>query len=122
MTADTRNYIDQVSSMSKEELDALPIGVITLDKNANVLRYNKTEAELARKDAARVTGTNFFTDVAPCTANEQFEGRFRELSAKAWGVVNFDYRFKFPWGDKDVHVTFVKQREREEIDVLVVWR
>lgn len=122
MTVDTRTYINEVSAMSKDELDALPIGVITLDKNANVLRYNKTEAELAHKDAAKVTGTNFFTDVAPCTANERFEGRFRELAAKPWGVVNFDYRFKFPWGDKDVHVTFVKQRDREEIDVLVVWR
>lgn len=107
--------------MSEGDLDALPIGVVTLASDATVLRYNRTESELARKNAQAVIGTNFFRDVAPCTAVPEFEGRFRELAAKPFGVVNFDYRFKFPWGDKRVHVTFVKQKDRSEIDVLVVW-
>lgn len=121
MSIDARSYVDQVSEMSKDELDALPIGVITLDGHANVVRYNRTESELARKNAQAVIGTNFFVDVAPCTAVPEFEGRFRDLAAKPFGVVNFDYRFKFPWGDKHVHVTFVKQRGKEHVDVLVVW-
>lgn len=121
MSIDARSYVDQISEMNKEELDALPIGVITLDSHARVVRYNRTESELARKNAQAVIGTNFFVDVAPCTAVPEFEGRFRELVAKPFGVVNFDYRFKFPWGDKRVHVTFVKQLGKEHVDVLVVW-
>lgn len=107
--------------MSKADLDALPIGVVTLAADATVVRYNRTESELARKNAESVIGTNFFRDVAPCTAVPEFQGRFNELAGKPFGIVNFDYRFKFPWGDKHVHVTFVKQRGRDEIDVLVVW-
>lgn len=117
-----RDYIDQISGMSKEELDTLPIGVITLGPDATVRRYNRTESELARKNAEAVIGTNFFTDVAPCTATPEFQGRFRELTAKTFGIVNFDYRFKFPWGDKLVHVTFVKRAGQDDIDALIVWR
>jgi len=116
-----KDYENQISSMSKEELDALPFGVITLAKDGTVKRYNRTESELARKNADSVIGTNFFTDVAPCTANEAFEGRFREVAAKDFGIVNFDYRFRFPWGDKSVHVTFVKQKGREDVDTLITW-
>lgn len=121
VSIDTRQYVEQVSAMSKEELDTLPIGVITLDSKGNVKRYNKRESELARKNQADVIGTNFFTTVAPCTANERFMGKFEELAAKEWGIVTFDYLFKFPWGDKPVHVTFVKKKGQEDIDALVVW-
>lgn len=68
MSIDARSYVDQISDMNKDELDALPIGVITLDRHANVVRYNRTESELARKNAQAVIGTNFFVDVASCTA------------------------------------------------------
>ena len=121
MAVDVRNYIEQVSDMSKEELDGLPIGVITLAPDGTVKRYNKAESILARKDQAKVVGTNFFTDVAPCTANAGFQGKFNELVSKEWGINNFDYAFKFAWGNKNVHVTFVKKKGHSDVDVLIVW-
>lgn len=122
MAINARNYIEQVSDMSKDELDELPIGVITLAPDGTVKRYNKAESLLARKDQARVIGSNFFTEVAPCTANANFQGRFEELVAKEWGVVNFDYAFKFPWGNKDVHVTFIKKKAHTDVDTLITWK
>ena len=122
MSVNAKDYIEQVSEMSKDELDRLPLGVITLAPDGTVKRYNEAEAVLARKNQASVIGTNFFTDVAPCTANANFQGRFQEIVAKEWGITNFDYLFKFPWGDKSVHVTFVKKKGHQDVDTLIVWR
>ncbi len=112
-------YIDQVEAMSESEIDALPVGVITLDLAGKVKRYNKMEAELARLDQKTQLGKDFFVDVAPCTANPEFQGRFTALAAKAAGVENFDYIFRFSWGHQRVHITFVKKAARDEVDVLV---
>ena len=122
MSIQAQNYVEQVSEMSKEELDGLPIGVITLAPDGTVKRYNKAEADLARKDIAKTIGSNFFTEVAPCTANANFQGKFEDLIAKEWGITNFDYLFKFPWGDKNVHVTFIKKKGADNVDALITWR
>ncbi|MDE2480696.1 MAG: PAS domain-containing protein [bacterium] len=110
---------DRIEKMGEGELDDLPVGVITLDLNAKILRYNKLEAEMARLDQRSQIGKDFFKDVAPCTANPDFQGRFQELTQKNFGVVNFDYTFKFSWGPQRVHITFIRKAGRDEIDVLV---
>ena len=57
----------QVTLLSETELDALPFGVICLDPDGKVLRYNLAESRLARLDRAQVLGKNFFRRIAPCT-------------------------------------------------------
>jgi len=56
------------------DLDALPFGVIVVDRAGIILEYNAYESELAGLTRARVLGRNFFHDVAPCTALRDFEG------------------------------------------------
>ncbi len=117
---DNQAIIDKIQSMGSSELDELPLGVITLDRAGKILRYNKKEAELARLDQGGQLGKDFFKDVAPCTANPEFEGRFRDLVAKPdGGTVTFDYTFKFSWGPQRVHIIFIGKPGREEVDVLV---
>jgi photoactive yellow protein len=111
--------LDRIESMSSNEIDELPIGVITLDARGIIVRYNKQEATLARLDQQSQIGKDFFKEVAPCTANPEFQGRFEKLSAKPGGVENFDYVFRFSWGHQRVHITFIKKSGRDEIDVLV---
>ena len=67
----------RVPTLSEEELDALQFGVICLDREGKILRYNLAESRLARLDRAQVLGKNFFRRVAPCTATPEFEGRVR---------------------------------------------
>ena len=55
----------RVPEMSDAELDALPFGVICLDKTGTVIRYNVAEARLARLDRSQVVGKNFFRTIAP---------------------------------------------------------
>ena len=111
--------IDRIEAMGESELDTLPVGVITLDLNGRIRRYNKMEAEMARLDQRTQIGKDFFVDVAPCTANPDFQGRFVELTKKNFGVTNFDYTFKFSWGPQRVHITFIRKAGSDFVDVLV---
>lgn len=111
---------DHIESMSEEEIDALPVGVITLDLQGKISRYNRMEAQLARLDQHAQLGKDFFVDVAPCTANPEFQGRFKTLAAKeGGGNEKFDYTFRFSWGHQRVHIMFFKKPGAQTVDVLV---
>ncbi len=113
---------DDVFDLTREELDALPYGVITLDRDGRVLRYSRGEAELAQRQAASTIGLQFFTDVAPCTNVAAFRGRF-DAFAREWdsGSESFDFVFAFRWGLQPVSITFQRRSGRADINVLVRW-
>lgn len=58
------------------ELDALPFGVVAMDATFVVVAYNRAESALSGLSPERVVGRNFFSEVAPCTANAMVAGRF----------------------------------------------
>jgi photoactive yellow protein len=111
---------DAIFDLDRAALDAYPDGVITLARDGTIVRYNQTEANLARRTAAETIGLNFFTDVAPCTAVQDFKGRF-DLFAKAEGaaVERFDFVFRFAWGRQDVSITMIRKSGVPEINVLI---
>jgi len=109
-----------VFELSREELDGLPYGVITLDRGGTILRYNQTEADFARRDQTRTIGLNFFADVAPCTNVQAFKGRFDAFAAqRGSGVDRFDFSFAFRWGRADVSITLLRKAQHDEINVVV---
>ncbi len=98
-----------IDDRSDAELDALSCGVIGLDEEGTVLRYNLYESRLARLDRNQVLGRIFFGEVAPCTRGPAFEGRFRDFVARgATGVQRFDFVFDFAWGSQEVTVEIVR--------------
>lgn len=99
-----------VDERTDAALDELPFGVICLDADGTILRYNLAEARLARLDRNQVVGKNFFARVAPCTATPAFEGKFREFakSSEARDVLRFDYLFDFKFGAQEVSVEIVR--------------
>jgi photoactive yellow protein len=116
--------IDQrVFIMDRKEIDAYPDGVITLGRDATIKRYNRAEAQLARRSQADTIGLNFFRDVAPCTAVQDFQGRFDAFAAKHdSGVERFDFTFRFAWGQQDVGITMIRKAGVDDINVLVTVR
>lgn len=103
----------KIESMSEQELDALPQGVIHLDAEGRVLQYNAYEAKLAGLNKKNVIGKNFFKDVAPCTDVKEFYGRFREGVAARNLYCKFRYHFSFKHNPTDVTVTlFYSERDR----------
>lgn len=110
-----------VDDRTDAELDALPFGVIALDRDGFVLRYNLYESRLARLDRNQVVGRNFFDEIAPCTRNEAFQGRFRALVADGAQAspVRFDFKFDFKFGAQDVLVELVPAAQGERVYMLV---
>jgi photoactive yellow protein len=94
-----------IESISDAELDAVPYGVIQLDAEGNVLRYNACEESLSGLTRQNVVGKNFFRQIAPCTDMQEFHGRFRE--GVAAGELHCTFRFHFPYkkNPRDVTIT-----------------
>jgi photoactive yellow protein len=113
-----------ISSLSPEELDGLPYGMITLDAAGRVLHYNDTESRLVGLPKERVIGRNFFQDIAPCTRLREFEGRFRELvlDPARVRVKTFDFVFRFPRGDQHVTVVMTPAKVRGRFHLALIRR
>jgi photoactive yellow protein len=91
--------------LSDDELDILPHGVIALDREGRVRRYNLAEARFARLDRAHVVGQEFFARIALCTATPEFEGQVQGLfQGRLEGVARFDYIFDFRFGAQEVAI------------------
>jgi photoactive yellow protein len=114
----------QINTLSEAELDSLPVGVIQLNRSGKILYYNRSQAELARRNAGATVGLNFFEDVAPCAAVKAFQGRFHEFveNHDEKVVEPFDFVFDFPWGTRKVTITMVRStRGPESFYVIVVF-
>ncbi len=94
-----------ISSMGEKELDSLPYGVIQLDAQGAVLRYNAFEANLSGLTKQKVVGKNFFKQVAPCTDMKEFYGRFLEGVAAGKLQCTFRFHFAFKRNPRDVTIT-----------------
>ncbi|MEZ4400210.1 MAG: V4R domain-containing protein [Kofleriaceae bacterium] len=90
------------------QLDELPFGVVGLDPRGTIVRYNLAEARLARLDRSRVLGRAFFSEIAPCTATPEFQGRFQAFVAGRDARITFPYVFDFTFGAQEVEVELVR--------------
>jgi photoactive yellow protein len=111
-----------VDNLPDTELDALPFGVVGLDTEGTILRYNLYESRFARLDRNQVLGRQFFGEVAHCTRNEAFEGRFRKFAAAGPGgqpVERFDFVFDFKFGVQEVSVEIVRTPVPERFYLLI---
>jgi photoactive yellow protein len=113
--------LSRLSTMSGEELDVLPFGVIGLDRGGTIRRYNLAEARFARLDRTQVLGQSFFERVAPCTATPEFQGRFVDFVREGNRVpsVKFPYVFDFRFGAQEVEVELVRGRGGDEFYVCI---
>jgi photoactive yellow protein len=96
----------QLDERSDQELDTLPFGVIALDEEGTILRYNLYEAQFARLDRNQVLGRDFFNEVARCTRGEPFEGHFRRgvSNGVTGSIARFAFTFDFRFGAQQVEV------------------
>ena len=96
---------DRLDALTDEELDALPFGVIGLDGEGRIARYNMAEARFARLDRGQVVGRSFFGEVARCTDTPEFRGRFERIKSEGTPTrVRFEYVFAFRFGAQKVDV------------------
>jgi photoactive yellow protein len=116
----TTEVLERADVLTEDELDSLPVGMIQLDRNGTVLRFNQTESSLARVEKGEAVGKSFFDEVAPCTKVQEFHGKFVE------GVENrnlhtvFPYQFRFRDGrQKNVVISMFYSGSTDTVWVLV---
>lgn len=100
--------IESLDSLTKEQLDELPRGLVRLSHDGTIREYNRAESELSGLTPSSVAGKNFFFEVAPCTAVQNFKGQFESLVAEGAGERSFNWIFEFPTGRVFVSITMTK--------------
>jgi photoactive yellow protein len=115
--------LEKATRLTGGDLDALPFGVIVVDRDATILEYNAYERSLANMGTRKIIGLNFFRDVAPCAAVAEFEGRFTTfLDSHDTNIEPFQFVFPFKAGPQNVKVIFVRQADTSERAMICVLR
>lgn len=100
------DIISNLGSASRATVDAADYGIVKVDKDGNILLYNRYEADLAGVEPSFAEGRNFFTQIAPCSNNRLFFGKFKE--GVAGGSLNEEFKYTFTYKMKptpvDVHL------------------
>lgn len=109
----------QVDELSAKDMDTLPFGMIQLDRTGSILKFNQTEANLARINRDRQIGKNFFDDVAPCTKVKEFYGRFQQGLRERSLYETFGFVFKFDHGWRNVAITLFYSSKTDSVWVLI---
>ncbi len=110
---------NSLQNMGDSDLDGLAFGAIKLDKEGKILQYNAAEGSLTGRDPKKVVGQNFFTEVAPCTNQPEFYGRFK--TGVDSGELNdlFEYVFDYKMTPTKVKVHMKKALTEEAYWVFV---
>lgn len=120
VTAAGNDVLTRADVLTESELDTLPMGMIQLDREGKVLKFNQTESTLARVSKQEAIGKNFFDDVAPCTKVQEFHGKFLEGVEQRNLHTVFNYEFKFKDGRrKDVVISMFYSASTDTVWVLV---
>lgn len=81
--------------LTRDDADALGHGAIKLNDDGVILVYNRYESQLSGIDPAVAEGKKFFTQLAPCTNNRLFYGKFQEGVEDDELDIEFNYTFTY---------------------------
>jgi photoactive yellow protein len=114
--------LDEAKTLTGNDLDALPFGVIAVDRTGKILEYNTYERAISGMGEREIVGLNFFHDLAPCTAIREFEGRFQALLDSADTAIEpFEFVFPLAIGRQRVNVVFVRtSAQSDRVTICIV--
>ena len=116
---DKNAVLAAADGMSGEELDTLPYGMIQLDAQGCILKFNAVESRLASLPQQQQIGKHFFTEVAPCTKVQEFYGRFKEGVVRESLDTSFQFHFAFKQNPRDVTVRLFYSKRTTSVWVMV---
>jgi photoactive yellow protein len=98
------NILKQLGNLNRTDADAADFGIVKVDSTGVVELYNKYESELAGISPKDAEGKNFFTQVAPCTNNRLFFGRFKDGISAGNLNVALPYTFTYKMRPTNVQI------------------
>jgi len=96
--------LENLPNMSRADADAAAIGIVQVDDQGAIKLYNKWESEMADVPVPSAEGRNFFTQVAPCTNNRLFFGKFKDGVAQGALDTEFNYTFSYKMRPTNVQI------------------
>ncbi|WP_041397211.1 photoactive yellow protein [Spirochaeta africana] len=97
-----------MAEIGDSKINDLAFGAIKLDKDGRILSYNQAEGAITGRDPKEVIGKNFFTEVAPCTNQPEFYGKFKQGVAADNLNTMFEYVFDYQMTPTKVKVHMLK--------------
>lgn len=100
------NLGEKLRHTTKEELNNVSFGIIQIDDEGVVQFFNDYESRLSGVPPEDALGRNFFTQVAPCTNNRLFWGRFKRgvRQGSLDEMFSYTYTYKMRPTLVDVHL------------------
>jgi photoactive yellow protein len=98
------SILQQLGTLNRSAADAADFGIVKVDNTGVVELYNKYESELAGILPKDAEGKNFFTQVAPCTNNRLFFGRFKDGISTGNLNVALPYTFTYKMRPTNVQI------------------
>jgi photoactive yellow protein len=89
------NIVSRLGTLDQATADQCDFGIVEVDDSGLIRLYNRWEQQLAGISLQQAQGRNFFIDVAPCTNNRLFLGRFRQGVQTGSLDVGFNYTFTY---------------------------
>jgi len=94
----------KLGSLSREEADKANYGIVQVDDAGKILMYNHYESQLAGVASSAAEGKNFFTEIAPCTNNRLFFGKFKKGVEAGSLDTEFNYTFTYKMKPTNVKI------------------
>jgi photoactive yellow protein len=66
------------AKLSEQQLDGISFGIIQVDETGRIVIFNEAESGITGIMKKAAVGKNFFTEVAVCTNESGFRGRFED--------------------------------------------
>lgn len=107
------SFIDQtvlsrLDNLDRGEVDGLDYGAVKVDDEGKILLYNRYEADLAGVEPSTAEGKNFFKEIAPCTNNKLFFGKFQKGVESNELNMAFNYTFTYKMKPTNVSIQMVR--------------
>jgi photoactive yellow protein len=109
MSIANANELKDLTKMTPAQIDELDFGVVKVDDQGVIQVYNTYESELGKVSPMVAIGKNFFTEIAPCTNNRLFFGRFQDGVKK--GQLNLSMPYTFTYKMRPTNVTIQMYRD-----------
>jgi len=95
LSFDAEDVGERLREVDEDTLNEAPFGVVRLDDDGTVRFYNRYESELSGVDPSTAVGKNFFTQLAPCSNNQLFQGQFEDGVRRDYLDERFTYTFTY---------------------------
>lgn len=103
-----QSVLSRLDNLDRGDVDNLDYGAVKVDDEGKILLYNRYESELAGVDPSTAEGKNFFKEIAPCTNNKLFLGKFQKgVEANELNMA-FNYTFTYKMKPTNVSIQMIR--------------